>query len=111
MLSKYRARLETAGGQSSDAKADDFDAAERHKAQGEGQRRLLSFAVKGRYHCCCMTAGNEALSAKNIDKAIECYTNAIAASPSGQNTHIYYSNRAAAYTMKEEYSQAVEDAR
>lgn len=51
-------------------------------------------------------AGNTHLTAKRAESAIEEYTKAIELDPSNA---IYYSNRAAAYTMKGDYEEAIED--
>lgn len=53
--------------------------------------------------------GNQALGSKDFDGAIHHYTEAINLSSSGPNTHIYYSNRAAAYIYKKEFKDAVDD--
>lgn len=37
--------------------------------------------------------GNKLLQENKCEKAIECYTKAIEAAPTGKNTHIYYANR------------------
>lgn len=50
--------------------------------------------------------GNEALSAGNIDEAIKYYTEAINTDPT---QHIFYCNRAAAYTNKGDYDAAIKD--
>ncbi|EAY17757.1 TPR Domain containing protein [Trichomonas vaginalis G3] len=50
--------------------------------------------------------GNEALSAGNVDEAIRYYTEAIKVDPS---QHIFYCNRAAAYTTKGDYQAAIDD--
>ena len=53
--------------------------------------------------------GNAAISAKEYETAIELYTEALALSPDGPNAHIYYSNRAAAYTFLGDHQHAVDD--
>ncbi|KAL4075682.1 chaperone [Scleroderma citrinum] len=51
--------------------------------------------------------GNKAFAAKDYDKAIDLFTQAIAIEPSN---HVLYSNRSAANAGKRLYSQALEDA-
>lgn len=51
--------------------------------------------------------GNAQMSAKQYDKAIDAYTKAIAVDPTNP---VYYSNRAAAYSSKEEHQEAIFDA-
>ncbi|KAF7367281.1 Hsc70 cochaperone [Mycena sanguinolenta] len=52
-------------------------------------------------------SGNALMSAKQYDQAIEAYTQAIALDPTNA---IYYSNRAAAYSSKNDHLSAVGDA-
>uniref|UniRef100_A0A6U4EFJ5 Uncharacterized protein n=1 Tax=Phaeomonas parva TaxID=124430 RepID=A0A6U4EFJ5_9STRA len=52
--------------------------------------------------------GNEAYAAKDFDRAIALYSEAIALDP---GSHVYYSNRAAVHHAKGEYTQAESDAR
>jgi small glutamine-rich tetratricopeptide repeat-containing protein alpha len=54
-------------------------------------------------------AGNAAIAKKNYEEAIALYTEALALSPSGSNSHIYFSNRAAAYCHVNNYQQAAAD--
>jgi tetratricopeptide (TPR) repeat protein len=54
-------------------------------------------------------AGNAHMSNKEYEKALEQYTNAISVSPSGSNSHVYYSNRAAAYCYLGQYDAAADD--
>lgn len=54
-------------------------------------------------------AGNAHMSNKEYEKALEQYTHAISVSPSGSNSHVYYSNRAAAYCYLGQYDAAADD--
>lgn len=51
--------------------------------------------------------GNKAFAAKDYDKAIELFSQAIAIEPSN---HVLYSNRSAARAGKKRYAEALEDA-
>ncbi|CAN8101204.1 unnamed protein product [Discula destructiva] len=51
--------------------------------------------------------GNKAIAEKNFDEAVAKFTEAIALAP---ENHILYSNRAAAYTSKKDYTNALKDA-
>jgi small glutamine-rich tetratricopeptide repeat-containing protein alpha len=53
--------------------------------------------------------GNAAITAKEYETAVQLYTDAINFSPEGPNSHIYYSNRAAAYTYLGDHQHAVDD--
>lgn len=53
--------------------------------------------------------GNTALQGKDYDLAIQLYTEAIELCPDGSTSHVYYSNRAAAYSHKTEYELAIAD--
>ena len=55
--------------------------------------------------------GNAYMSSKKYDLALGEYNAAIALSPTGPNSHVYYSNRAAAYCYLAEYRLASEDCR
>mmetsp|Transcript_29069 Transcript_29069/g.50173 ORF Transcript_29069/g.50173 Transcript_29069/m.50173 type:complete len:1011 (-) Transcript_29069:114-3146(-) len=55
--------------------------------------------------------GNSSMSNKEYKLALQQYNQAIAVSPSGPNTYIYYSNRAAAFCYLGEYDAAVDDCR
>ena len=53
--------------------------------------------------------GNDKLQASDYAGAIACYDQAIEMSPSGPNTHIYLSNRAAAFTHLKDFDKASAD--
>ena len=53
--------------------------------------------------------GNAAISAKNYLEAAVLYSKALKLSVDGPNSHIYYSNRAAAYCHLGKYQEAVND--
>lgn len=55
--------------------------------------------------------GNEHLTNKRFQAAVQSYTEAIEAAPTGKNVHIYYANRSAAYFSAKDFNQAVQDAR
>ena len=55
--------------------------------------------------------GNEHMSSKEYEKALHQYNQAVQTSPSGPNSHVYYSNRAAAYCYMAEYQAASNDCR
>jgi len=55
--------------------------------------------------------GNAHMSKKEYEKALQHYDLAIASSPSGPNSHVYYSNRAAAYCYLTRYDAASADCR
>jgi len=55
------------------------------------------------------TAGNAAIVAKNYAEAITLYTEALDLSPAGPNSHVYYSNRAAAHCHVSDYKSAISD--
>ncbi|CAJ2500786.1 Uu.00g036390.m01.CDS01 [Anthostomella pinea] len=54
------------------------------------------------------TLGNNAMSAKNFDEAIDAFTKAIDLTPTN---HVLYSNRSAAYASKRDWTHALEDAK
>lgn len=54
------------------------------------------------------TLGNEFIAANKPEQAVECYSKAIKIDPSNA---IYFSNRAAAYSMMGEHFKALEDAK
>ncbi len=53
--------------------------------------------------------GNAAINAKDYPAAIAAYTEALNLSPEGPNSHVYFSNRAAAYCHMNKYQEAVDD--
>ena len=53
--------------------------------------------------------GNAAMTGKDYDLAVQFYTEAIALSSTGPNSHVYYSNRAAAYCSQSRYANAISD--
>lgn len=53
--------------------------------------------------------GNAAITNKDFKGAVAAYTEAIELCPEGKNSHIYYTNRAAAYCYLKEYENAVKD--
>ena len=54
--------------------------------------------------------GNRLLKEGRVQQAIEAYTDAIEAAPTGKNVHIYFANRSAARVTAKDYNGAVEDA-
>jgi tetratricopeptide (TPR) repeat protein len=55
------------------------------------------------------TKGNACMANKEYQAAFEAYTNAIQAAPNGSQSHVYYSNRAAALCYLERYHEAEQD--
>lgn len=55
--------------------------------------------------------GNAAINAKDYEEAVRCYTKALELSSEGPNSHVYHSNRAAAYCHLNKYQEAVDDCR
>lgn len=55
------------------------------------------------------TLGNKAINAKDFEEAEAMYSKALDLSSDGPNSHIYYSNRAAAFSYQEKYQDAIED--
>lgn len=53
--------------------------------------------------------GNTAMTAKDYDLAVQFYTEAIELSRAGPNSHIYFSNRAAAYCSLKKWNDAIKD--
>jgi tetratricopeptide (TPR) repeat protein len=57
----------------------------------------------------CKTKGNALMANREYTKALEQYNQAIRLSPTGPQSHVYYSNRAAALCYLECYKEAEED--
>ncbi|KAG7372402.1 trypsin-like serine protease [Nitzschia inconspicua] len=53
--------------------------------------------------------GNAYMQKKEYDAALECYTKALKLSPSGPQSHVYFSNRAAALLSMKRFDQAILD--
>lgn len=53
--------------------------------------------------------GNAAINAKDYEEAIRLYTEALSLTSDGPNSHVYHSNRAAAYCHMNKYQEAVDD--
>lgn len=53
--------------------------------------------------------GNQLMAQRKYKEALEVYTKAIELSPNGSQTHVYYSNRAAALCYLERYEEAERD--
>jgi small glutamine-rich tetratricopeptide repeat-containing protein alpha len=54
--------------------------------------------------------GNELLTSKKYQESIDAYSEAVKLSPDGPNSHIYYANRAAAYSQLCQFEEACADA-
>ena len=54
--------------------------------------------------------GNKAMARKQYEKAVRYYSKALRLSPAGNNSHVYFSNRAAALCYLERYEEAELDA-
>jgi len=55
------------------------------------------------------TLGNSQMAKREYQAALMSYTNAITLTPKGPQSHVYYSNRAAALCYLERYEEAVKD--
>ncbi|KAL3923713.1 MAG: hypothetical protein SGILL_001491 [Bacillariaceae sp.] len=55
------------------------------------------------------TRGNAHMAKREYERALDCYTTAIELSPNGPQSHVYFSNRAAALCYLERYLEASED--
>lgn len=53
--------------------------------------------------------GNTAINSKDYENAVKFYSEALQLSADGPNSHVYYSNRAAAYCHLNRYQDAVDD--
>jgi len=53
--------------------------------------------------------GNNFMSRKMYQEAVDCYSSAINLCPNGLSSHVYYSNRAAALCYLERYKEAEQD--
>jgi tetratricopeptide (TPR) repeat protein len=53
--------------------------------------------------------GNTQMANREYEKALESYSTALELSPNGPQSHVYYSNRAAALCYLERYDEAVQD--
>jgi stress-induced-phosphoprotein 1 len=54
--------------------------------------------------------GNKAMARKQYEKAVKYYSKSLRLSPAGHNSHVYFSNRAAALCYLERYEEAELDA-
>lgn len=89
---KLKERKKTAGSDTSSISPEPVEVSAESKAKAEDLK----------------SQGNDALRAKNYEKAIDLYTQAIKLDPKNV---IYYSNRAAAYSTSQQHEKAVEDAK
>ena len=55
------------------------------------------------------SVGNSHMQKKEYQQAAICYTKALKLSPSGPNSHVYYSNRAAALLSMKRFNEAILD--
>jgi tetratricopeptide (TPR) repeat protein len=53
--------------------------------------------------------GNSHMQCKEYQEAANCYTQALKLSPAGPNSHVYFSNRAAAMVSMKKFNQAILD--
>lgn len=68
-------------------------------AEAEARAEAESFKSKG----------NAEMQKKKYDAAMECYTQALRLSPSGPQSHVYFSNRAAALLSMKRFKEAILD--
>lgn len=57
----------------------------------------------------CKTRGNALMASREYREALDAYSQAIELSPDGPQSHVYFSNRAAALCYLKEYQQAQRD--
>ena len=55
------------------------------------------------------TEGNTHMQSKEYQEAADCYTRALKLSPAGPNSHVYFSNRAAALVSMKKFREAILD--
>lgn len=55
------------------------------------------------------SAGNALMQQKKFQEALDTYTSAIKLAPAGPNSHVYFSNRSAAYLSLNEYERSIRD--
>jgi hypothetical protein len=94
--------------------AEDLENAEKLKALGAcgvcgGRARLFQrmgvVLTRLRVVWCGVWPGNQAISGKDYRKAVDLYSQAISLASRGPNSHIYYCNRAAAWSHLEEHGK------
>lgn len=55
------------------------------------------------------SAGNALMQQKHFQQALDTYTSAIKLAPAGPNSHVYFSNRSAAYLSLNEHERSIRD--
>ena len=55
------------------------------------------------------TTGNSLMQQKQFQQALDTYTAALQLAPAGPNSHVYYSNRSAAYLSLNQYESSISD--
>jgi len=53
--------------------------------------------------------GNRLMQQKRFEHALDCYSAALELAPDGPNSHVYYSNRAAAFLSINDYESSIDD--
>ena len=81
------------------------DKARYHPEHDENRQRLIDQREADKFKM----DGNNFMSQKQYQEAVDCYTEAITLCPSGLSSHVYYSNRAAALCYLERYDEAERD--